>query len=57
MTKDIGVKVSIDTKDANGNTVDGDGYILRRLNVDVYEIWSENLQTILTLDKDEFKEV
>lgn len=55
--KDVGVKVLISTKDVNGNIISGDGYILRRLNVDTYEIWSENLQSVLILDKEDFTEI
>lgn len=54
---DVGVKVLINTKDINGNIISGDGYILRRLNVDIYEIWAESLQSVLILDKEDFTEI
>jgi hypothetical protein len=51
-----GVKVQINTKDDNQNEIKGDGYICRRLNSELYEIWSEELQTILLLSTKEFEE-
>lgn len=51
-----GVLVQIKTKDENQNEIKGDGYICRRLNVDLYEIWSEELHEVLLLSKDEFEE-
>jgi hypothetical protein len=52
-----GIKVKIKTIDQNNKEVAVEGYICRRLNADLYEIWSEELQTFLWLEKDEFKEV
>jgi len=51
--KDYGVKVEILLDDGNKGT----GYILRRLNVDNYEIWCEDTQQTLFLCPEEFKEV
>lgn len=46
---DIGIKIIIHE--------DGYGYIMRRLNSETYEVWSENLQIPLILHKEEFREV
>lgn len=51
--KPVGVKVEIFLEDGEKE----EGYILRRLNVDNYEIWCENQQKTLYLCKEEFKEV
>lgn len=51
-----GVKVIINTNYEDGQIINGEGYIMRRLNYDLYEIWSEESQTILTLHRDDFLE-
>lgn len=51
-----GIKVKIKTADQNNNEVVGDGYICRRLNADLYEIWCETTQELLLLSKEEFIE-
>lgn len=51
-----GVKVVINTFDENQNKINGEGYICRRLNSDLYEVWSEELHTILLLSPEEFEE-
>jgi hypothetical protein len=51
-----GIKVLIDTKDYDGQPIDGYGFIMRRLNAQAYEIWVEALQTVMVLHPDDFKE-
>jgi len=51
--KALGVRVEIDLGDGKKD----EGYIVRRHNVDNYEIWAEGLQKVLFLCKKEFKEV
>lgn len=53
----IGVKVLIDTKDGNGQTITEYGYIMRRLNAHLYEIYGENSQVVYQLTPDEFTEL
>ena len=52
-----GVKVLIETKNHNNQTINDFGYILRRLNAQAYEIWAEGTETVLVLHPDEFKEI
>ena len=52
-----GIKVLIDTKDYDGQPIDGYGFIMRRLNAQAYEIWAEALQTVIVLHPDDFKEI
>ena len=52
-----GVEVKIILKDENGNIAVSKGCILRRLNVHLYEVWSEEENTILTLSTDQFEEI
>jgi len=52
-----GVKVLIDAKDYNDQEIIGYGFILRRLNAQAYEIWTEMMQTVVILHPDEFKEI
>ena len=52
-----GVEVKIILKDENNKVVTSKGCILRRLNVHLYEVWSEEENTILTLSTDQFEEV
>lgn len=51
--KNNGVRVEIKSKDNKKEY----GYILRRINVDNYEIWCEDSDKILYLCKEEFKEL
>lgn len=51
-----GVTVQIKTTDENNNEIKGEGCICRRLNAELYEVWSEELQTILLLSPKEFIE-
>jgi len=51
--KPMGVKVEINLGDGKKEY----GYIVRRHNVDNYEIWCEEQQKVLFLCKEEFKEV
>ncbi len=53
----IGVKVLINTKDGNGHTITEYGYITRRLNSQLYEIWSESSQVTYLLSPEEFTEI
>lgn len=55
--KDAGVKVLINTKDEKGRDICDYGYITRRINAQVYEIWSESYQTVFLLHPEEFTEV
>jgi len=51
-----GVKVTINTIDENENKITGEGIICKRINTELYEIWSEELQSILLLNPKEFIE-
>jgi hypothetical protein len=51
-----GVKVTINTTDENENKITGEGIICKRINTELYEIWSEELQSILLLNPKEFVE-
>jgi hypothetical protein len=53
----IGVRVIINTKDDNNNPVTEYGYIVRRLNAHLYEIWGESSQIIFFLSPEEFTEI
>lgn len=53
----IGVKVLINTKDGNGHTITEYGYIMRRLNAHLYEIYGEGSQIIYRLSPEEFTEI
>jgi hypothetical protein len=48
-----GVKVEIDLGDGKKE----EGYILRRLNIDNYEVWCEEQKKSMFLCREEFKEV
>lgn len=52
-----GIKVKIKTTDQNNNEINCEGFICRRINVDLYEVWSEENQTLFLLDKSEFEEI
>ena len=54
---DTGVKVLINTKDDNGNNIAEYGYITRRLNSQLYEIWVESSQSTYLLSPQEFTEI
>jgi len=56
-TMGMGVKVLINVKNDNGTFNTEYGYILRRLNCDLYEIWGETSQSVLWLSREEFKEL
>lgn len=51
-----GVKVKINTIDENKNKIISEGYICRRINANLYEIWSEEHQCLMLLSKEEFVE-
>jgi hypothetical protein len=51
------MKVLINTKNENNETISEYGYILRRLNAHAYEIWVESLQLLFILHPDEFEEI
>jgi hypothetical protein len=51
-----GVKVKINTTDENQNKITGDGYICKRINAELYEIWSEEHQSVMLLTPEEFIE-
>lgn len=52
-----GVKVLINIKNTEGDTVSEYGYITRRLNGHLYEIWVEKSQTTYLLSPQEFIEI
>ena len=52
-----GVEINIILKDENNKAVTSKGCILRRLNAHLYEVWSEEETTILTLSTDQFEEI
>lgn len=51
-----GIKVKIKTIDQNNKEFVGEGYMCRRLNVDLYEIWCDTTQELLLLSREEFVE-
>jgi hypothetical protein len=53
----IGVRVLIDTKDGNNYPIREYGYITRRLNAQLYEIWGESSQVTYLLSPQEFTEI
>ena len=53
----IGIKVLINTKDDNNHTITEYGYIMRRLNAHLYEIYGESSQTVYQLTTEEFTEI
>lgn len=53
----IGVKVIINTKDDNNHIITEYGYIVRRLNAHLYEVWGESSQTTYLLSPEEFTEI
>lgn len=52
-----GIKVLINTKDDNNHAITEYGYIMRRLNAQLYEIYGESSQVIYHLTPEEFTEV
>lgn len=52
-----GVRVLIDTNDGNSHTITEYGYITRRLNSQLYEIWGESSQVTYLLSPQEFTEI
>jgi hypothetical protein len=50
-------KVVINAKDDKGKDVCDYGYILRRINAHLYEIWAETYQTLFLLSPEDFKEI
>jgi hypothetical protein len=53
----MGIKVLINTKDGNNRAITEYGYIMRRLNAHLYEIFGESSQVIYHLTPEEFTEV
>ena len=53
----VGVKVLINVKDHDGEVNTEYGYIMRRLNADLYEIYGESSQVVFWLSKSEFTEL
>lgn len=53
----VGVKVLIDIKDHDGKRNTEYGYIMRRLNADLYEIYGETSQVVFWLSRSEFQEL
>lgn len=51
-----GIKVLIDTKDDTGCLITGYGYITRRINAQLYEVWIESSNEIYLLSPNEFTE-
>jgi len=54
--KENGVQVLIETEDEEIR-IKGHGYIVRRINAQVYEVWSESHQTVFLLHPSEFVEI
>lgn len=54
LKKNMGIKVKIKTLDSNQNKI---GYICRRLNSDLYEIWIKDSNSLLLLEKKDFIEL
>lgn len=52
-----GIKVLVKTKNHDGSTIDGFGYIIRRLDAHYYEIEMENTGNVYVLLKDDFLEI
>ena len=51
-----GIKVLIDTKDDTGYRITGYGYITRRINAQLYEVWIESSNETYLLSPNEFTE-
>lgn len=52
-----GVRVLINTNDGNNHAITEYGYITRRLNSQLYEIWGESSQITYLLSPQEFTEI
>lgn len=47
-------KITIKAKDENGNEVGGEGYIIKKINKKTFEVWSENLHSVIILGMKDF---
>jgi len=47
-------EVIIKTLDQNNQEIKGKGYICKKISENLYEVWSEELNSILILNKDQF---
>lgn len=47
-------KIIIKTKDENGCEVNGEGYIIKQLNKKTFEVWSENLNSVIIIAGKDF---
>lgn len=52
-----GIKVLITIKNDNGEAINELGFITRRINAHLYEIYSETSGILFILSPDEFKEI
>ena len=52
-----GIRVLINTKNDTGQAITEYGYITRRLNAHLYEVYGETSKTLFSLSPDEFKEI
>jgi hypothetical protein len=51
-----GIRVLIETKDDRGRHITGYGYITRRINAQLYEVWIESSNETYLLSPNEFIE-
>jgi hypothetical protein len=47
-------KITIKAKDENGCEVSGEGYIIKQLNKKTFEVWSENLNSVIIIGGKDF---
>lgn len=52
-----GVRVLINTKSDSGESIKEYGYITRRINAHLYEVYGETSNTLFNLSPEEFKEI
>lgn len=52
-----GIKVLINTKNDAGQVIKEYGYITRRINAHLYEVYGETSNVLFSLSPDEFKEI
>lgn len=48
-------KIKIKTKDENNQEINGEGYIIKKLNKKTFEVWCENLHSIVILSEKDFE--
>ena len=52
-----GVRVLINTKNNSGEKIQEYGYITRRINAHLYEVYGETSNVLFNLSPEEFKEI